>query len=181
MLLIKYKTMKNEDIINERNGLADFLQESETPESSFEQIVQSLKAITVNVLDGLIDEDLSYLQLDTIEKLAKDCKNQIKESVISELNRNDGFMQRGDKILKVVAGRAMYSFNSNPEYKKLLERKKEIETEMKGLVSVFEGQTNPFEVSEDGSVWNPATGEQVYIAEKTFGKETVMVTTKKEK
>lgn len=173
--------MENEDIINQRNGLADFLYESETPESSFDQITQSLKAITENVLDGLIDEDLSYLQLDTIEKLAKDCKNSIKESVIAELSRNDGFMQRGNKVLKVVAGKAMYSFNSNPEYKKLLERKKEIETQMKGLVSVFEGQTNPFEVSEDGTVWNPATGEQVYIAGKSFGKETVMITTKKEK
>jgi len=173
--------MENKDIINQRNGLADFLYESETPESSFDQITQSLKAITENVLDGLIDEDLSYLQLDTIEKLAKDCKNAIKESVIAELSRNDGFMQRGNKVLKVVAGKAMYSFNSNPEYKKLLERKKEIETQMKGLVSVFEGQTNPFEVSEDGTVWNPSTGEQVYIAEKSFGKETVMITTKKEK
>ena len=173
--------MENKDIINQRNGLADFLYESETPESSFDQITQSLKAITENVLDGLIDEDLSYLQLDTIEKLAKDCKNAIKESVIAELSRNDGFMQRGDKVLKVVAGKAMYSFNSNPEYAKLIKRKKELETEMKGLVSVFEGQTNPFEVSEDGTVWNPSTGEQVYIAEKSFGKETVMITTKKEK
>ena len=176
--------MKKEDefgVDNSENRIADFLQNGESPESSFEEITQSLKAIAENVLDGLIDEDLSYLQLDTIEKLAKSCKDSIKESVIAELSRNDGFMQRGNKVLKVVAGKAMYSFNSNPEYKKLLERKKEIETEMKGLVSVFEGQTNPFEVSDDGTVWNPSTGEQVYIAEKTFGKETVMITTKKEK
>jgi len=70
---------------------------------------------------------------------------------------------------------------ANPEYAKLLKRKKEIETEMKGLVSVFEGQTNPFQVQEDNTIWNPATGEQVYIAEKSYGKETVSITTKKEK
>ena len=176
--------MENKDYVgemNKSNRVANFLQSEDTPEASFEQITQSLKAITENVLDGLISEDLSYLQLDTIEKLAKSCKDSIKESVIAELNRNDGFMQRGNKVLKVIAGKAMYNFKCNPEYNKVLDRKKEIESEMKGLVSVFEGQTNPFEVSDDGTVWNPATGEQVYIAEKSFAKETVMITTKKDK
>ena len=175
---------KKEDLIgemNSKNRMPSFLQTAETPKASYEDIKQSLQAISDGVLDGVLDEDLSYLQLDTIEKLAKEYKSVIKESVIAELSRNDGFMVRGNKVIKVIAGKARYSFNNNPEYDAILKRKKEIEANMKGLVSVFEGQTNPFEVSEDGTIWNPATGEQVYIAEKTFGAETVSITTKKDK
>jgi len=104
--------MKKEDELGEmntENRMPSFLVSEVTPEASFDEIVQSLKAITENVHDGMIDEDVSYLQLDTIEKLAKTCKESIKESVISELQRNDGFMQRGNKIIKVIAGKAKYS------------------------------------------------------------------------
>ena len=164
-----------------KNKLPEFLQTAEKPKMFYDDIIQSLHAISDGVLDGILDENISYLQLDTIAKLAKDLQNVIKESVISELQRNDGFMIRGEKVLKVQSGKAMYKFTSNPEYIKINNRKKEIESNMKGLVSVFEGQTNPFEVSEDGTIWNPSTGEQVYIAEKSYGKETIVITTKKSK